>query len=201
MGTLGILIDCRGVTAAYRESNRERTCKELSMDDELDRTIRIRRDGKTGTDSKGRTVWTKPVETVELELVSTAMLEKLLASGDETQRERIRALAESDDGVLAMDPTSKELETISDSELESALNSASQTGPYEPAPSGGSGRGRAADVAKGSGDSSGDPGETMELSLVTTQMLRKILAGDDPKDADEPESPRKKGGYNPYDRG
>jgi len=39
-----------------------------------------------------------------------------------------------------------------------------------------------------------------ELSLVTTQVLRKRLAGDEDATASDPGAPEDQGGYNPYDK-
>jgi hypothetical protein len=58
-------------------------------DDELSQTVKIRISRKVGTDSRGRTVSTKPVEPVELELISTVMMRQILASGDEEEKRRI----------------------------------------------------------------------------------------------------------------
>lgn len=52
-------------------------------------TIRIQRQKKTTIDDRGPTVWNEPVEDVELELVSTTALQKILQSDDgQTRGER-----------------------------------------------------------------------------------------------------------------
>lgn len=67
-------------------------------------TVRIRRPRKVTTDDRGRTVWNEPVESVELELVSTTALEKILGSDDGKTRGEIRRLIKGrKDGVLAKD--------------------------------------------------------------------------------------------------
>lgn len=155
------------------------------MTDELDRTIRLQRGGKIGTDSLGRTVWTKPVETVELELVSTQMLETILDTADEAQKQQIRDLAGGDAGVLARNTASRGYEIVRDDELESALRAMNDDKP--PQAAGGFALERAEEAVDDASE---------ELSLVTTQVLRKILEPES-TNGDEIES----GGHNPYDRG
>ena len=55
-------------------------------------TVRIRRPAKVTTDDRGRTFWADTVETAELELVSTAELQKILASADEDTRSAIQSI-------------------------------------------------------------------------------------------------------------
>lgn len=159
------------------------------MSDELKRTIRILRNEKVGTDSRGRTVWTKPIEPAELELMSTMMLEKLLESGDEDQKRRLRELAESGDGVIACNSRTDEFEVIRDADLEAALQAAND--PDAP--------NRLPQYTLERVDE-GNDGE--ELSLVTTQALRKILGHPGPESEDDPDTATEQGGgYNPYDHG
>lgn len=159
------------------------------MNDDLDKTIKVQRHSKVGTDSRGRTVWTKPVEPVELELVSTMMLEQLLEDGDEQHRERIRELAEGEDGVLARDTKNEEFAIVRDDELEAALQAANRGDPGTTQPE------LTAERAEESDD-------IEELSLVTTQVLRTMLAGESEADAaDDLDAPDDPGGYNPYDHG
>jgi len=159
------------------------------MDDELDKTIRIQRDRSVGTDSRGRSVWTKPIAPVELELVSTMMLEQILESGDEQHTQRIRELAETGDGYLARDTSSDEFEIVRDDELEAALQEASRGTSGGTSPSWTLER-----VAE-------DDGQDQELSLVSTQVLRKMLVPDAPNDATAEPGEDDLGGYNPYDKG
>lgn len=49
------------------------------------KTVRIQRPAKVTTDEHGHTVWTAGVESVELELVSTTSLTKILESGDKIE--------------------------------------------------------------------------------------------------------------------
>lgn len=132
------------------------------MNDELRKTVRIKRGEKAGTDARGRNVWTKPVEEVEFELVSTVMLKRILESDKKEHKEQIRKLADAEDGILARSTDTDNFEILQQDEFE-------------------------------------DDGE---LSLVTTQALRRVLKGDDAaEDEPEPELEDAGGGYNPYDSG
>jgi hypothetical protein len=151
-------------------------------------TVRIRRPAKVTTDDRGRTVWADTVETAELELVSTAELQKILASTDEDTRSAIQSIIhEEEEGVLARDPATGLFEIISDADLQAILESNDLPKTR-----------RAADVTlepvrKQEGDE--------ELSLVSTQVLRKILAKDSPKAASPSKDklPKDKGGgFDPY---
>ncbi|MCG8370703.1 MAG: hypothetical protein MJA32_09355 [Proteobacteria bacterium] len=159
------------------------------MSDELKKTIRIERDAKVGTDELGNTVWTKPVEPAELELVSTVMLKQILDSGDEARRQRLRSLAEERDGVLVRDAQTQTLEIISDEVVEAALGAGAQTPDAT---------GRAGVVYEPA--SSSDDGEA--LSLVSSQALRRILKDEAPsaEGPDEIGSEDDGGGFDPYDR-
>ena len=158
------------------------------MGDDLSRTIKIKRDSKVGTDSQGRTVWTKPVEETEFELVSTVMLKQILESGDDDTKDKIRALADAQDGLLACSTDSNEFEILPDDELEAALQAANN--PESP------NRLQQFKLERVSETEEEDE----ELSLVSTQMLRRILDVDD-EGGDEPEAEEIGGGYNPYDHG
>ena len=158
------------------------------MSDDIDKTIKIQRHAKVGTDSRGRTVWTKPVEDAELELVSTVMLERILDSDDEAEKQRVRALADGEDGVLARDTSNDQFEIISDDEVRAALEAAT----------GDASTSRRADVVLEPAKKSAD---VEELSLVTTQVLRKMIdpAADELPDGADVDDDA--GGYNPYDHG
>jgi len=155
------------------------------MSDDLDKTIKLQRNSKMGTDSRGHSVWTKPIEPTELELVSTGMLEKILESDDESQKEQIRKIAEGKDGLLARDSSSNAFEVVAESEVEAALAAANS----EDVDS---------ERAGFTLELVGEPDAPEELSLVTTQILRKRLAGDEGATSDS-DAPGDQGGYNPYD--
>ena len=157
------------------------------MNDELKRTIRIKKP-RVETDERGRTVWADPVETTELELMSTTMLRKMIDSGDESRKQRLRQAAEQKDGVLARDTGNGEFQIIDDDDLKAALKSADD-------PEAGTADIVMEQIPLGTG------GEE-ELSLVSTQALRHMLdkdhtPDDEPKDA-ETEAERN---FDPYNSG
>ena len=141
------------------------------MNDELKRTIRIKKP-RVETDERGRTVWADPVETTELELMSTTMLRKMIDSGDEARKQRLHEAAEQKDGVLARDTGNGEFQIIDDDDLKAALKSADD-------PEAGTADVVMEQIPLGTG------GEE-ELSLVSTQALRHMLDKDHTPD-DEPE--------------
>ncbi len=166
-------------------------------------TVRIRRPAKVTTDDRGRTVWAETIETAQLELVSTAQLKTILQSDDIDSRSSIERLVQGqDDGVLARDPATGLFEVISDEDLQAILASDDKLPPTR----------RPADVTLESvGDDAGDA-----LSLVSTQMLRKIIRTDDTASAGNlqrkslsgkpaagkiPDRKDKSGGFDPYNSG
>jgi hypothetical protein len=153
------------------------------MSDELKQTVRIMRRAKVTTDDRGRTVWAGPVEPTELELVSTTMLERVLSSSDENRKQKIKDAAAGKEGLLAHDRETDNFEIIDDSGLLALLQ---QEGGDTSKP---------ADVVYELLDDPAEPGE--ELSLVSTQVLRRMLKIDDtPVEIDGETDDR---GFNPYD--
>ena len=151
------------------------------MADDYTATIRIRRPSKVTTDDRGRTVWVGEIEEAELELVSTAELKQILDSSDPASRSAIEEVASGGaEGLLARNTATGLFEIISDHDVQAAL--ARDT----------------ARPAAGSGlePAKGRSGE--DLSLVSTQVLRKVL-----KDDTKPGTPRKDagGGFDPYNSG
>jgi hypothetical protein len=125
------------------------------MSEDHTRTVRIKRPSRVAQDERGRTVWVGRVETVELELMSTVALQKVMKSGDGGACSEIRKLARSrKDGVLARDTATGHYRIVSESELKALPN-------------------------------------TDELSLVSTQILRKVVKTVGKKDP--------AGGFDPYD--
>ncbi len=160
------------------------------MSEELKQTVHLIRRGKVTTDDRGRTVWEGPVEEAEFELISTQMMERLINSGDEERRRRLEKVANEGDGVLARNTANNEFEVIADDDLEKALASAdAESGPA-----------RADHSAETVATSTGD---TDQLSLVSTQMLRVMLGGDEEEasgdDADAAFKPES--GFDPYNSG
>jgi hypothetical protein len=126
------------------------------MSDDHSKTVRIKRPSRVAPDERGRNVWVGRVETVELELMSTTALQKVMKSGDGEACSEIRKLARSQkDGVLARDTATGHYRIVSESELKTVAN-------------------------------------TDELSLVSTQILRKVVKTAGRKDPS--------GGYDPYNK-
>jgi hypothetical protein len=152
-------------------------------------TVRIRRPAKVTTDERGRTVWAETVETAQLELVSTAMLQKLLESSDDDTRSAIeRIVSREDEGVLARDPATGLFEIISDADLQAILKDNDNLPKIT----------RPADVSlEPLGSKAADTDD--ELSLVSTQVLRKIVRKEAPKTARQKKD--EAGGFDPYDSG
>lgn len=165
----------------------------MSKDDE--KTQRIRKVDKVAPDLRGRSVWLGKVEPVELELVSTRMLQRVLKTeGDKTRVEIEKLAAGRKDGVLARDTATGHFRILSEAELKKAA-----TAPPSPA-----------EGPKRSGVTTGAPlsdtarQKADELSLVSTQILRKAVKPDAKAetDAEKQKSSGKKdkfGGFNPYD--
>ena len=153
-------------------------------------TIRIQRQKKTTTDDRGRTVWNEPVEDVELELVSTTALQKILQSDDGKTRGEIRRLVTGrKDGVLARDAATGVYQIVSDADLKAAL-----------------GTGAVQDKPKRGTEITAPPISektrlaAAELSLVSTQVLRKVLKPDGTAEYEKPVAGKKDkfGGFDPY---
>ena len=150
-------------------------------------TVKIRRPPRIQTDGRGRSVWTEPVDTAdELELVSTQALRVILKSKDKKARKAIEAVARSgNEGVLARNPTSGTFEIIEDADLQAILDNAHDLPPMT----------RPADVTLVPLNE--DPG--VELSLVSTQALRKALGQKEPTAEPKPKKLRDiSGGFDPY---
>lgn len=152
-------------------------------------TVRIRRTKKVTTDDRGRTVWNEPVGHAELELVSTTALEKILASDDGKTRGEIRRLvAGKQDGVLARDTATGHFQIVSDADLQKFLDSDGQPAPH-----------RKADVTHEPVSEKVQQAAD-ELSLVSTQVLRKVLKPDGKAEYEKPTVGKKdkSGGFDPY---
>jgi hypothetical protein len=159
------------------------------MTKDFTKTVRIRDVAKVAPDDRGRNVWRGKVEPVELELVSTTSLEKILSAKSGKTRSGIRKLAAGKkEGVLARDTATGHFRILSEADLKKALPAGSPEKPKRDdevtaAPLGESAR-RAAE----------------ELSLVSTQFLRKALKTDVKPESPKPRAGKrdKFGGYNPY---
>lgn len=160
------------------------------MSDELKQTVRIVRGSKVGVDERGRSVWVGPVEEAELELVSTAMLKRVLESDDEATKRQIRDTPIDKDGVLAHDPEKDLFQIIDDADLKEIL--ASEPKGMEAI--------KAADVTIEPLASRADT-QDEELSLVSTQALRRMLSTDDESSDVADDSNPDDTGFDPYNTG
>jgi len=142
---------------------------------------------KIKTDSRGRSVWADAVETAQLELISTEQLQALLASDDIVSQRSIEEAAScGDEGVLARDAATGIFEIIDDFDiqaiLEGNLNETAR-------------RSSEAEVILEPAEMPGTSAPE-ELSLVSTQMLRKVLGEDDSNESES--TPELGGGFDPY---
>ncbi|MGI9271775.1 MAG: hypothetical protein ACR2QT_08375 [Woeseiaceae bacterium] len=150
------------------------------------KTVRILARKKVATDDRGQTVWVAPIESAELELVSTTMLKRVLESDDEERKQKLRDAAKDKDGILTRNAEDDSFRIIDDTELNAALEAVNQdSGPL-----------RAADVIlEPLAETADDDDE--ELSLVSTMALRQILkTEDEPVESEDDEADK---GFNPYD--
>jgi hypothetical protein len=157
------------------------------------KTIPIRRIEKVAPDHRGRSVWLGKIEPVELELVSTTALQKILKSeGGATRSEIAKLAAGRKNGVLARDTATGHFRILSDADLKKAVDAPPAEG------------------AKRSAEVTGAPmtdttrKKADELSLVSTQILRKVVRPDGKTEVaaakTKPASKKDKfGGFNPYD--
>jgi len=154
------------------------------MSGDFTKTVRITRQSRVAPDDRGRNVWVGKVETVELELVSTMALRKILKTADGPTQSEIRELAKSSKiGVLARDTATGHYQIVSEAELKAIAATEGA-----PPVAGGKPKRGAEVVAAPLTDQARLA--AAELSLVSTQILRKVVGKKDPS-----------GGFNPYDKG
>jgi hypothetical protein len=158
-----------------------------AMSDDTPNKVLVRRPTKIKTDSRGRSEWADPVESAELELVSTQTLKQILSSNDQQNRKAIEdAASTATDGVLARDPVTGFFEIIDDDDLQAILEFNSDLPKLS----------RPVDVTL---EPLHDYADNEKLSLVSTMALRKVLA----KDIDDsaPETEVDASGIDPYNSG
>ncbi|MFK8053014.1 MAG: hypothetical protein AB8F65_08555 [Woeseiaceae bacterium] len=157
------------------------------MAGDFTRTMRLVRRSKVVTNDVGGTVWVDSVEPVELELVSTMMLEVMMDTDEDETRRQLKQLPEDGEGVLAHDPKRSEFQVVHCDEIEAALSG--NAGPSTPNP-----------------DLVHDDDE-LELSLVSTQMIKVMLDHPElsPQEVSEEvqliEEIESAGGFDPYNNG
>ncbi len=152
------------------------------------KTVQIRKIDKVAPDHRGRSVWLGKVEAIELELVSTMALEKILKTeGGKTRSEIQKLAAGRKDGVLARDTATGHFRILSDSDLKKVVPAVD--GPKRPAEV------TAAPLTETTRK------KADELSLVSTQILRKVMKPDGKAEVVKPKATKKDkfGGFNPYD--
>lgn len=155
------------------------------------KTVQIRKVDKVAPDHRGRSVWLGKIEPVELELVSTMALQKILKTGGGETRTEIRKLAAgSKNGVLARDTATGHFRILSDADLRKAATTPPADGPKR------SGVVTAPPLTETTSK------KAEELSLVSTQFLRKVVKPDGQTTVEKAKPSQKKdkfGGFNPYD--
>jgi hypothetical protein len=155
------------------------------------KTVQIRKVEKVAPGLQGRSVWLGKIEPVELELVSTTALEKIMKTeGGKTRSEIQKLAAGRKNGVLARDTATGHFRILSDADLKKAA-----TSPPGEAPK------RAAEMT-GAPLTETTRMKADELSLVSTQVLRKVVKPDGKSEVVSAKSAGKKdkfGGFNPYD--
>lgn len=158
------------------------------MSDDKTVKIRIPQPAKIKSDGGGRSVWTDPVDTIEFELVSTQMLRTMLDAEDSKERKAIEDIAATgEQGVLARNADNGTFEIIDDTDLQAILDN----NPGLPTVS------RPSDVTLSPlTKDAGSAGE--ELSLVSTQALRKVLGKPPEKEAKPKIELEPGGGFDPY---
>ena len=145
------------------------------MSDDTPNKVLVRRPTKIKTDSRGQSVWADPIESAELELVSTQTLKQILSSSDGRNREAIKdAASTATDGVLARDPATGFFEIINDTDLQVILDANSDLPKLS----------RPTDVTL---EPLHDYADDENLSLVTTMALRKVLMDDNDDATNEPQ--------------
>lgn len=159
------------------------------MADDFVKTVRIKRPSRVAPDQRGRNVWVGRVEEVELELVSTTGLEKILKSGDGKTQGEIRKLAAGrKDGILARDTATGVYQIVSKKDLEPFREERDATAPSE--------RG----INKAAPLSDEAKLAAAELSLVSTQILRKVVKDEATTESGKAAGAKKDkfGGFDPY---
>ena len=155
------------------------------------KTVQIRKVDKVAPDHRGRSVWLGKIEPVELELVSTTALEKIMKTeGGKTRSEIQKLAAGRKNGVLARDTATGHFRILSDADLRKAATAPPADGPKR------SGVVTAAPLTEAT------RARADELSLVSTQILRKVVKPDGKVEFEKPKAAARKdkfGGFNPYD--
>ena len=134
------------------------------MADDPPSRVLVRRPSKIKTDGHGRSVWADPVESAELELVSTQSLKQILSVQWMLRIEKsIEELAATvGGGVLVRDPATGMFKIIDDEELQQILDNEKGLPQLS----------RPSDVTA---EPLHDYVDDDHLSLVSTQALRRVF--------------------------
>jgi len=155
------------------------------------KTVQIRKVDKVAPDHRGRSVWLGKIEPVELELVSTTALQTILKSeGGKTRVEIQKLAAGRKNGVLARDTATGHFRILSEADLKKAATAPPGEGP------------KRSSVVTAPPLSETTRMKAEELSLVSTQILRKVVKPDGKTEIEKLKSAGRKdkfGGFNPYD--
>jgi len=160
------------------------------MTDAETKKVLVKRPTRVKTAGRGRTVQADPVESAELELVSTQMLKVMLTSRDRSEMDAIEeAVSGNENGVLVRNPGSGSFEIISDEELQEILAANEDLPPVS----------RPADATL---EPLKDYPDDDQLSLVSTQALRRVFQSGETDEVSKPEFALDAGGgFDPYDHG
>jgi len=161
------------------------------MAEDPTKTVRIRKIDKVAPDTRGRSVWLGKVEPVELELVSTTALQTILKTeGGKTRVEIQKLAAGRKNGVLARDTATGHFRILSEADLRKAATTPPGEGP------------KRSGVVTGAPLTDTTRKKADELSLVSTQILRKVVKPGGESAVEKPKAAGRKdkfGGFNPYD--
>lgn len=158
-----------------------------AMSDDAPKNVLVKRPGKVTMGGSGRPVRIDPVESAELELVSTQMLKQILSSRDDSDRKAVEEAADTAaDGVLARDPSNGQFEIIEDEDLQAILDD-NQDLPNLTRP------------ADATLEPLRDYADNDRLSLVSTQALRRVLNDESKEEEKSVMAESEPVGFNPYD--
>lgn len=155
------------------------------------KTVQIRKVARVAPDTRGRSVWLGKVEPIELELVSTTALQTILKTeGGKTRIEIQKLAAGHKNGVLARDTATGHFRILSEADLRKAVTAPPGEGP------------KRSGVVTAPPLSETTRKKAEELSLVSTQILRKVVKPSGETEKPKPTGKKDKfGGFNPYDNG
>ncbi len=158
----------------------------MSESEEYSTTVVIRRPKRVKTDDRGRSIWAGDIEETELDLMSSQDLKLALRTANDVDRKSIRAAAESGiDGVVARDRATGLYEVISEAELQELMDKDTAL----------SATVRRREMVS----ESADDNCAEEFSLVSTQVLQRMLTQGDSEDSFEVQDDNP--GFDPYDKG